>query len=177
METAAADGTIVAVQDVLLELERQDDDVFAWAKRHVTFMPLEYEIQASATEILTKCPQLVNTRRSRSVADPFVIALERVQGLTVVTAERASGSPQKPRIPDVCAGVGVKCVVRSSARHVQGAGLAVLIEMLGCQADSTGVQRGQRIALLLVLPPERHGPNPPLERLKGAELAFPMTTP
>jgi hypothetical protein len=49
MEAAAADGTIVAVQDVLLELERQDDDVFAWAKRHVTFVPLEEEIQASAT--------------------------------------------------------------------------------------------------------------------------------
>lgn len=110
MESAAADKTIVAVQDVLLELERQDDDVFAWAKRHVTFVPLEEEIQASATEILAKFPQLVNTRRSRSVADPFVIALARVQGLTVVTAERASGSPQKPRIPDVCAGVGVKCV-------------------------------------------------------------------
>jgi hypothetical protein len=59
---------------VLLELERQDDDVFAWAERHVTFMPLEDEIQASATEILAKFPQLVNTRRSRSVADPFVIA-------------------------------------------------------------------------------------------------------
>lgn len=29
MEAAAANGTIVAVQDVLLELERQDDDVFA----------------------------------------------------------------------------------------------------------------------------------------------------
>jgi hypothetical protein len=38
---------------VLLELERQDDDVFAWAKRHVTFMPLEDEIRA-ATEILAK---------------------------------------------------------------------------------------------------------------------------
>jgi hypothetical protein len=110
MEAAAADGTIVAVQDVLLELERQDDDVFAWAKRHVTFVQLEDEIQASATEILARFPQLVNTRRSRSVADPFVIALARVQGLTVVTAERASGSPRKPRIPDVCAGVGVKCV-------------------------------------------------------------------
>jgi hypothetical protein len=45
---------------------------------------------ASATEILAKFPQLVNTRRSRSVADPFVIALARVQGLAVVTAERAS---------------------------------------------------------------------------------------
>jgi hypothetical protein len=40
MEAAAADRTIIAVQDVLLELERQDDDVFAWAKRHVTFVPL-----------------------------------------------------------------------------------------------------------------------------------------
>jgi hypothetical protein len=49
METAAADGTIMAVQDVLLELERLDDDVFAWAKRHVTFVQLEDEIQASAT--------------------------------------------------------------------------------------------------------------------------------
>ena len=38
MEAAAIDGTIVAVQDVLSELERQDDDVFAWAKRHVTFV-------------------------------------------------------------------------------------------------------------------------------------------
>ena len=110
MEAAATHGTTVAVQDVLIELERQDDDVFAWAKRHVTFVPLEEKIQASATEILASFPQLVNTRRSRSVADPFVIALARVRGLTVVTAERASGSLQKPRIPDVCAGVGVKCV-------------------------------------------------------------------
>jgi hypothetical protein len=29
MESGAADRTIVAVQDVLLELERQDDDAFA----------------------------------------------------------------------------------------------------------------------------------------------------
>jgi hypothetical protein len=71
MEAAAADGTIVAVQDVLLELERQDDDVFAWAKRHVTFVPLEDEIQASATEILARFPPLVNTRRSRSVSLNF----------------------------------------------------------------------------------------------------------
>jgi hypothetical protein len=26
----------------------------------------------------------------------------------VITAERASGSAQKPRIPDVCTGIGVK---------------------------------------------------------------------
>jgi len=81
---------------VLLELERQDDDVFAWARRHVTFMPLEDEIQASATEILAKFPQ-VNMSRSRSVADPFVIALARVQGLRVVTAERGDSDPSRKR--------------------------------------------------------------------------------
>lgn len=58
MVSAAADRTIVAVQDVLLELERQDDDVFAWAKQHVTFVPLEDEIQASATDILARLRQL-----------------------------------------------------------------------------------------------------------------------
>ena len=81
---------------MLLELERQDDDVFAWAKRHVTFMPLEDEIQASATEILAKFPQLVNARRSRSVADPFVIALPstgsdgRYRGAELVEVRKAT---------------------------------------------------------------------------------------
>jgi hypothetical protein len=74
------------------------------------FVPLDDEVQASTTDILAKFPQLVHTRRSRSVADPFVIALACVHGLTVVTAERATGSPQKPRIPDACGGIGVKCV-------------------------------------------------------------------
>jgi hypothetical protein len=110
MEAAAADGTIRAVQDVLLELEKQDDDVCAWAKEHITFVALEDQIQTVAIQILAQFPQLVNPRRSRSVADPFVIALAQVQGLTVVTAERASGSVQKPRMPDVCAGLGVKCI-------------------------------------------------------------------
>jgi hypothetical protein len=52
------------------------------------------------------------------VADPFVIALERVPGLTVVTAERASGSLQKPRIPDVCTGVGVESKARNFRRSL-----------------------------------------------------------
>ena len=110
MEAAAADGTIVAVQDVLLELERQDDDVFAWAKRHVTFVQLEDEIQASATEILARFPQLVNTRRSRSVADPFVIALARGTGVNRRYSGARQRQPSEAQDPDVCAGVGVKCI-------------------------------------------------------------------
>jgi integrase len=43
---------------------------------------------------------------SIQVADPFVIALARVHGLTVVTAERASGSPQKPRIRTSASALG-----------------------------------------------------------------------
>jgi Zn-dependent peptidase ImmA (M78 family) len=110
MEAAAADGTIVAVQDVLLELERQDDDVFAWAKRHITFVPLEEEIQASATEILARFPQLVNPRRSRSVAEPF-----RDRAGSRTGSDRGyRGASQRQfseaKDPRCVRGVGVKCV-------------------------------------------------------------------
>jgi hypothetical protein len=110
MEAAGADQVLVAVQDVLLELEKKDDDVYNWAKRHITFVPLDTAIQEAAILILKRFPNLVNPRRSRSLADPFVIALAQVPGLTVVSAERASASAQKPRIPDVCAGIGVPCL-------------------------------------------------------------------
>jgi nucleotide-binding universal stress UspA family protein len=43
-------------------------------------------------------------------ADPFVIALARRHGLTVVSEERRSGNPSAPKIPNVCAARGVRCV-------------------------------------------------------------------
>lgn len=110
MEAAGAGGLLVAVQDVLFELEKKDDDVHNWAKQHMTFVPLDTAIQKAARKILGRFPNLVNPRRSRSLADPFVIALAQVQGFTVVTAERASTSAQKPRIPDVCAAIAVPCL-------------------------------------------------------------------
>ncbi|THF69393.1 MAG: DUF4411 family protein, partial [Sulfitobacter sp. SK025] len=43
----------------------------------------------------------------RTSADPFVIALARVDRLQIVTDERPTSNPKRPNIPDVCAGMGM----------------------------------------------------------------------
>ena len=111
IEAAAAAQTIVAVVDVREELERQDDELCKWAKQHVHFIALDTAIQEEAANVLTTYPRLVDSNRSRSLADPFVIGLAKARGFTVVTTERRATTPgqRRPKIPDVCAGLGVPC--------------------------------------------------------------------
>ena len=45
---------------------------------------------------------LVDSERDRSIADPFVIAVARVRACCVVTGEKSSGNPKRPKIPNVC---------------------------------------------------------------------------
>jgi hypothetical protein len=52
----------------------------------------------------------VDSKKNRSVGDPWVIALAQARGLTVVTGEKATGSLLKPKIPDVCKDLGVSCI-------------------------------------------------------------------
>ena len=47
-------------------------------------------------------------RKNRSTADPFVIAVAEVNGVTVVSGEIPSNNPRKPKIPDVCSAMGIK---------------------------------------------------------------------
>ncbi len=60
--------------------------------------------------ILAGYERLVDTRKNRSAADPFVIALAMANGCGVVTAEAATGKADRPNIPDVCTGVGIRCL-------------------------------------------------------------------
>ena len=101
---------VVATDEVLNELERKADDCYAWAKdRPNMFLPLDADIQISAAEILAEFPKLVDERTGKSMGDPFVIAVAQVHSLTVVTGEKG-GSPQKPKIPNVCAHFGLDCI-------------------------------------------------------------------
>lgn len=106
-----SDGIIVATEEVLLELEKQHDDVYEWAKsRDSMFVPIDEAIQQIVADILCKYPRLVDTRKNRSGADPFVIGLACVNGCAVVTAETATRNLEKPRIPDVCEALGIQCI-------------------------------------------------------------------
>ncbi len=104
-------GVLIASEEVLIELERQDDEVYAWALgRRAMFRPIDATIQIAVTEILRDHPRLVDTRRHRSGADPFVIALAKIENAGVVTAEKHSGVLSKPNIPDVCDALGIRCL-------------------------------------------------------------------
>jgi len=111
MDVSANNGGIFVIEEVVRELERKDDDIYQWVKqRDAMIVPIDVEVQEHLTQIMSKYGRLVDTRRNRSGCDPWVIALARARGLTVVTGEKATGNLEKPKIPDVCKDLGVSCV-------------------------------------------------------------------
>lgn len=96
---------------VLTELEKKDDGLHQWAKEHKEnlFYPMDIEIQKIAKEMLSKFPRLIDSKRGRSGADPFVIALAKMTDRAVVTNE-LMGKPQKPSIVDVCNEYNIECM-------------------------------------------------------------------
>lgn len=102
-------GIIVAPEEVLTELAKKDDDVHRWAKKNKTMFLLPVEdIQLATAEVLSRYPRLVDSRKDRSQADPFVIAVARVHNLAVITEEKRPGTEDRPTIPIVCAHFGIK---------------------------------------------------------------------
>lgn len=109
LDLFASSGVAISPDEVLRELSKKDDALHGWAKkRPKMFVPLDEDIQRHSSEVLAAFPRLVDTRKNRSIADPFVIALARLRNATVITGERASGTTEKPRIPNVCAHFDVK---------------------------------------------------------------------
>jgi hypothetical protein len=103
MDQAARAGEIFVIEEVVTELKRKDDGIYKWVEeRESMIVSIETDIQSCLVEIMKKYPRLVDTKKNRSGCDPWVIALARVRGLSVVSAEKASGSLIKPKIPDVC---------------------------------------------------------------------------
>ena len=58
--------------------------------------------------ILGKYERLVDQRKNRTAADPFVIALAQINNCKVVTAEHPRNNLLKPNIPDVCDALNIQ---------------------------------------------------------------------
>jgi Domain of unknown function (DUF4411) len=80
---------------------------------------LRREIQLATRQVLAAHPKLMGNAKNRNGADPFVIGYALAVGGTVVTEERHDGSASRPRIPMVCALMGVPCtnLVGLAARY------------------------------------------------------------
>lgn len=111
LEDAIRSGLIFASEEVVRELERKDDEAYAWIKGHPEMVvPFSAEIEAEVIRLMARFPRLVDTKKGRSGGDPFVIALAIVGGHSVITGEHATGKLDVPRIPDVCKELGVPCL-------------------------------------------------------------------
>jgi len=103
-------GQLVASMTVRGELLRQEDALAEWADGNAgLFVEDDEEIQAGVRTILAGWPNIDFTRRLTG-ADLFVIALARHRDFAVVTSERATGTPNAPKIPDACKHHGVRCI-------------------------------------------------------------------
>jgi ketosteroid isomerase-like protein len=114
-------SSLVAHEEVYLELEKKADDLFDWVNDHRNLIvEMDDEHQQRVREILERWPRLVDSKKNRSGADPFVIALAGQRGFRVVTGEKPSGNLNKPMIPDVCEAMGIQSMTFLELIREQG---------------------------------------------------------
>lgn len=121
MEKLADTGVIGSIEDVFEELKVQDDGLSKWAKeRQKMFLSLDENIQVHVSKILSTHTTLIDLKKRKSGADPFVIATAITTCSAVVTEEKPSGGPPRTKIPDVCTAYGVKCITLLTMLRTEG---------------------------------------------------------
>jgi DNA-binding cell septation regulator SpoVG len=111
VERLITEGRIRASAMVKAELSIADDEVCQWVRgQHGLFVPLDKRQTDEVTRIQEDFDDLVDHRKNKSGADPFVIALARVNGYTVVTLETMAAPNERTRIPNVCKKYGIPCI-------------------------------------------------------------------
>ena len=111
VEELISDQLICSVDEVYFEIMAQDDNLSDWAKRrHHIFLPIDEHIQRHVKGILQTHSNLLDLKKNKSGADPFLLGVAMVHGCVVVTEEKPSGGPERSKIPDVCKHYGIECI-------------------------------------------------------------------
>lgn len=112
LDSLIAAGDLISPEDVLRELERGADDLAEYLETKAgLFLPLDEAQQTAVAEVLAACPTLANAEGERNRADPFVVALARIRGGSVVSQERTRGGASgRYSIPDACAHFTIPCL-------------------------------------------------------------------
>jgi len=108
IEEMIGNGDLIASEEVLRELSKKDDEAYRWAKgQDGLWVPTDSTVQIEVKNILKSHQRLIDTRKNRSGADPFVIAVAKVFECKLITGERPNYNPSRPHIPDVCNAMGI----------------------------------------------------------------------
>lgn len=102
------EGRLRCPGQVLAEIRRRDDEICEWLEKRKDRVVLREDVVVfnHAQRLVSKHKGLVDYSRTGPQADPFVIALAKSLGWTVVTSERTKGIGAV-NIPSVCGAEGV----------------------------------------------------------------------
>ncbi len=108
------ESRVCSCEEVYLELSKQDDKLFEWAKtRRSAFHAPTAETIREFKKIMAEHRNFAAASGTTNRADPWVIAHAKTIDAIVVTDEASDPKrrPTKPpKIPDVCDKLGVPCV-------------------------------------------------------------------
>lgn len=99
-----SEGRIVVPKEAEKEIIAGNDELKAWFKQNLMCVkPYTQEQIVVVSEIVNKYPRVSQYNKVKPIhADPFVVALAKIDGATVVTWEGPNGSTDNPHIPDLC---------------------------------------------------------------------------
>jgi uncharacterized protein DUF4411 len=105
------EGRFLISEEVWEEVSAKDAIAKAWCepRKEALVVPTDAAIAAEVQGILTAHERLVMNMKGRNRADPFVIAVARLRGATVVTGEGSDGTAERPKIPYVCGQLNLPC--------------------------------------------------------------------
>ncbi len=134
IEIKNAEKSVFSVEKVGNELTDGDDDLADWAtsRGSALFLPPDEPLLEALARVSSWVtdhgyePAAVNT--FFQVADYYLVAHGLAHGHTIVTHEVPAASSRKIKIPNVCIGLGVRCMTpfemlrKERARFVLGRG-------------------------------------------------------
>lgn len=126
-------GTIRSIEKVADEIDVQQDDLSAWAATLPAgfFLRPDANFSAAFQQVsqwaLDSGFQAAAYTEFLGVADSFLVAQALAGDHTVVTLEKPATSPsrKKIKVPDACAGVGVKCITPYAMMRLRGVRLVL----------------------------------------------------
>jgi len=118
LEREARNGSLRSIERVADEISAQQDDLSAWAATLPKgfFLRPDEKFSAAYQRVsqwaISSGFQAAALSEFFDVADSYLVAQALAGGHIVVTLEKPATSPSKKKIkvPDACAGVGVKCI-------------------------------------------------------------------
>lgn len=106
------EGRIIISEEVWEEAQSKDAVVKAWCepRKDAIVVPTDATVAQEVQRVLNGHERLVMNLKGRNRADPFVIAVAGLRGAVVVTGEGSDGTDNRPKIPYVCAHLGIECI-------------------------------------------------------------------